>query len=331
MTKETGTPVTFSNDGPSTIWNSVHIPVAGPYLFGSDGDSVATDIVGRLANDVAGGSCAWFFVRYAEQGNHLRFRVSTTPRESSLQRELMHDCLRSYGLAPEVGQPDLTPLSAVALAAQSARASYSWVEYTPEIDRYGGSRAMAIAERVFHASSEISLRSLLTLPRMRRDTRLGLALYAVLATFLTIGADRESVSEMLARYARGIANRLFPVEEACSSWLRLTERYCESESQKLSRQSARIADALDGSGEEDPMSVYTTTLRAAYSELRCLDADGALCFGDAVGRAPRGDTSLARVGFSYAHMTCNRLGVSLGEEARVALVAAHSLRGRRWH
>jgi thiopeptide-type bacteriocin biosynthesis protein len=245
------------------------------------------------------------------------------------QRQLIRECLQSIGAALPVDERDMMPIPADARSTADDRSSYTWVDYAPEIDRYGGLRAIAIAENVFFASSVVALRALTSMPVMRRDTRLGLALYTILATFLAISSNRERVAEMLSQYAGGIARRLFPAEQARRSWLRLTDSYFDSNSLLLSRQSARIADAVESSGDDDPMLDYSKALRAAYSKLRSLEDEGALCFGDGGVRFPGSDSSLARVGCSYSHMTCNRLGVTLHEEARAALVASYSLRGGR--
>lgn len=103
----------------------------------SSADSVITHAA-QLARSLRdeGGVDEWFFVRYVEDGYHVRVRVRAS---SDAARERV-----------------LTSLSALGtrLRTQGLVGRVVIDDYVPEVTRYGGARNLALAERLFRASSE---------------------------------------------------------------------------------------------------------------------------------------------------------------------------------
>ncbi|MGW8398013.1 lantibiotic dehydratase [Streptomyces lydicus] len=84
----------------------------------------------------------WFFIRYHDSDHHVRLRFHGEP--SVLAAQVL---------------PGLH-VWATELRAQGLIQRISLREYDPELERYGGSEAMAAAERFFHADSRATIKTL---------------------------------------------------------------------------------------------------------------------------------------------------------------------------
>ena len=108
----------------------------------------------------------WFFIRYVdEQGIHLRLRVlPAAGARDALREHLVHACAtrlsRAYELPagtyfPMVATPGFEDtLALVTDAHNDVRVIEA--DYEPETDKYGTGTAMAVAEDLFVASTEIA-------------------------------------------------------------------------------------------------------------------------------------------------------------------------------
>ncbi|MEU3521601.1 lantibiotic dehydratase [Streptomyces sp. NPDC006654] len=110
-------------------------------------DEILTEYVPRLLAEGGPGVRRWFFVRYRDPAPHLRLRLYTGTPEEAAQ------------LLPAIGS------WADELRAARLSARVTLDTYDPEVERYGGSEAMALAEEMFHADSE----SVLQQVRARRE------------------------------------------------------------------------------------------------------------------------------------------------------------------
>ncbi|MEU7606454.1 thiopeptide-type bacteriocin biosynthesis protein [Streptomyces sp. NPDC041003] len=118
-------------------WQSHHL-----FLHSSTEDTdrfLVRDAAPLLDGLVAAGEATdWFFIRYGEDGPHVRIRVRTT------------------GQLPEL--PDLLARGARQVPAvpgpwPSRHGEIRAVPYVPETRRYGGPRSLPVAEAVFGAST----------------------------------------------------------------------------------------------------------------------------------------------------------------------------------
>lgn len=138
---------------------------------------------------------SWFFVRESAPDWHLRLRFSGAP--GALQTEVL---------------PRVLELSKT-LRKRSTIWRVELDTYEREIERYGGSIAMPLAEQLFFADSHDVLRMLLELPRSREaDARWRLALIGLDSMLELLGLSLEAKADLAGRVcsymAREVALRI---------------------------------------------------------------------------------------------------------------------------
>ncbi|NXY99380.1 hypothetical protein HYE82_34415, partial [Streptomyces sp. BR123] len=128
-------------------WHSLHL-----YLHSDTEDTdrfllrEAAPMLDRLTAP-GGPAASWFFIRYGEDGPHLRIRVRglSGPAAADLAQELA----RAAKEVPAVPGP-----------WPSGHGEVREVPYAAETDRYGGPQALPVAEEVFAASTQAALDAL---------------------------------------------------------------------------------------------------------------------------------------------------------------------------
>lgn len=126
------TPRTVSLPGGDWLYARLDIPQARQ-------DTVIEEWLPQLAAALPDGIDRWFFIRYRDPGPHLRIRFHG---ESPARAAALLTVVRDWA----------TELRAAHLASGLRLETYD-----PELERYGGTEAMAAAERVFHADSLVAL------------------------------------------------------------------------------------------------------------------------------------------------------------------------------
>src|SRR5215471_11929241 len=147
--------------------------VSAYLYYHGDLDDILVEVISPLAErlDRAGLARQWFFLRYWEGGNHIRFRVlpSDEADRAELCRLIAEHAERFFRCRPSADrmtQDDYAPL-ARALAMGEQLQSYSrqlrpnnsieFVSYHPEYDRYGDLESVRAVERHYAESSHIAL------------------------------------------------------------------------------------------------------------------------------------------------------------------------------
>jgi thiopeptide-type bacteriocin biosynthesis protein len=111
------------------------------YCSPSHADRLLLELVQPLIKEVIGSGAAdgWFFIRYSDPRWHLRLRLHGNPAALSLH------------VLPRLGW----------LAGEQQRQGTLWRmqldSYEREVERYGGPRGIAVAERLFQLDSELCL------------------------------------------------------------------------------------------------------------------------------------------------------------------------------
>lgn len=279
-------------------WLSVHLPFAGE-IYAADCDQLLRDVVGPLIERVesGGGLAGVFFVRYREAVSHLRFRLLPV---SECERVRIRDLVeRAWA------------------ARHTDGFSAAWVEYEPELDRYGGEAAMPVAERLFEESSRFALAAVTPEVSADRSARLGRAMLATLTAMHELVGTREGVAAFARTYAdtyiltqrtdearRSVVTRSFDVNAALD--FDSIRQYLEC--------------AWEQMEEGDPLLPMLDSYREALLRYR-RDIEALLPTGCvAVRGRPIWDWTVAAswLGTSLIHMTNNRLGISIPEETYVA-------------
>ncbi|MFC1419007.1 thiopeptide-type bacteriocin biosynthesis protein [Streptacidiphilus cavernicola] len=284
-------------DGPvrSADWHGFHLFL---HIGTEETDNfLADDLAPLLDGLVAAGSArAWFFIRYGEDGPHLRIRLRGLSADAAA--DLPSALARLAGARPGTEGP-----------WPSRHAEVRAVPYVPETERYGGAAALPIAEEVFVASSRAALLALRQKPS--GASRVTLAVDVAIATATALGLDRLGAAQWLRRHASGWrwttevpllpgelihakVNSVFARQHAV-----LVERVRTLQEGLEQRSAARwLVDWVD-------------RVRAADREVRA---------------TVNGDEARALwVWGSQLHMMLNRLGVTPDEERAVCRLAARTL------
>ncbi|MGW0391026.1 thiopeptide-type bacteriocin biosynthesis protein [Streptomyces sp. NPDC003042] len=292
-------------------WRSYHL-----FLHAAAADTDAflvRDVAPLLDGLVASGKAArWFFIRYSEGGPHVRIRVRGL--SGSAAAELPDDLARAAKEVPAVPGP-----------WPSRHGEVRAVAYVPETERYGGPRALPVAEEVFAASTQVALDVLRRLGEEDGDgggaaARLAFATDLVHATAYALGMDGLTAARWLRRHAAGwrwvTEVELLP---GASVHTRVNSVYAAQRA-GLARRAANLREHLAAGTAAPWLGRWVDEVREADASLRAAS-------GPTPGRASAdtsADTS-AWVWASQLHMLCNRLGVTPDEERAVCRLAARTL------
>jgi thiopeptide-type bacteriocin biosynthesis protein len=254
-----------------------------------------------------------FFVRYWQGGPHLRLRLRPS---ADAHRAVVNDALdaaigaflRAHpsrnAIRPEDYLASARPLS---LAEPGGHAieplepvdTVRRRSYEPEHDRYGGAAAMAAAEQQFIASSDIAYDVIAA--HRGRDHRTGHALAAMFVAAAVCEGPEGIVaycSAARSEWGRGLMFGDVDRQEA-----QLDERY-RRQRPRLRELVQQLTELVTGGASDDgALGQWLSAMRNLKASLVALDAAGQLAH------------SIGRVIRLCTHMHCNRLGISLPEEA----------------
>lgn len=279
-------------------WLSVHLPFAGD-IYTADCDQLLRDIVGPLIErlESSRGLAGLFFIRYREAVSHLRFRMLPVAEcERARIRELVE---RAWALQRSEGF------------------SAAWVEYEPELDRYGGEAAMPAAERLFEASSRFALAAVTPGVSADRSIRLGRAMLATLTALHSLVGTRDGVGAFARSYADTYILTQRPSEARRSAVTRSFDANAALDFDSIQQYLECAWEQLE---EGEPLLPALDSYREALIRYRW-DIEALLPTGCvAVRGRPIRDWTIAAsmLGASMIHMTNNRLGISIPEETYVA-------------
>jgi len=246
----------------------------------------------------------WFYIRYYDdRGAHLRLRARTVQRDDAdaLQRQL--DALLREHL-PEVArhapQPRRSLLPTPASHATSSACGLGFEQsiYEPEWEKYGNAPGVAVAEELFELSSDVVLE--VSGARMGSGPRAALSLELMNAV-----AQAGVQPQRRARFWRDYA--AYWTTGVASDPSSPAARF-------IDRAAARVAPLLEPASEAFAADSESQASLARY-------ADGARSMF-AAARARSVERSPEHLCFHHVHMTNNRLGITLVEEALLAAVLA---------
>ena len=265
-----------------------------------------------------GWATGWFFVRYGEEGPHIRLRIKGDP--GLLAREA-----RAW-FARYLGQnPSERPLwmEDPQLGARPNNSLY-FPQYHPETARYGGERGMAIAERQFCLSSQAVLSVLTEDATWDYGKALGIAvqLHLVGASAFGLGAaDLERIFSAFSHYWISRAEGTVPGTPPEQQYRAVQHRFEAMYQTQAPVLEAALSDLWlpnrSGPNGPDWLKEWHRGMTAVGQAFRNAVKDGALRY-----RIPAyfrrnfpAFTVLDAIHMSLLHMTNNRLGILNGDEA----------------
>jgi hypothetical protein len=322
-------------------WVSAHLHYSG------DLDAMVIDAMGPLGERLVedGLAVRWFHLRHWDGGPHLRMRVQPRPgRADEVRAAILDEGKRFFDRLPGTTSPTLREYTDLAgrTAAWEGSEHYlteprpdntvEFVPYEREHGRYGHGASITACERHFAESSTTAL----ALLRRGADLRhRGIAaLSAIALAWFTCEPDAESLRAMVA------AQRSVPPSLAELSPAELDVRYRHQRDTlvPLVDHCRSIAAAVSSglpSGASSGAAGMLTDWSASVHRLRDALA-GEITAGrfapPARGWEGGGAVTAAEPGIRVlpvldicAHLFCNRLGVSLVEEAFMRYLLARTV------
>lgn len=309
-----------------SAWLSAYVDCDCPTIHSAEMDAVLLDFVAPFVRDCEqnGWVERYFFVRYSDRGPHIRLRLSG---ENGTLRDLVGPALIA-SFESRAEHTVLAPASSerrgsVVVGRRGAVTGLRWVSYVAESDRYGGPHALAVGERLFHASATVALRLIATFDD-RRSTRLGKALLSMLVLMEAFLDGRAECASFGQHYAESYLRNLTPNAQAQGWWL---ERFGEG----YARQQGDISDHIrlafrrlkSGEGLSEVLDEYREAIRERRGELEALFHGGLISRKGIALATWRG--CVGHLLPSYVHMMNNRLGLSIAEESYLAHVIHRAL------
>jgi thiopeptide-type bacteriocin biosynthesis protein len=316
-------------------WLSAHVYRYGA-VYGSAGDDTILDLAAPVFERCrrAGWIERFFFVRYLEGGPHVRLRFSGSRQVLEERiRPLLVERARSLlqrhegGTTHHAAALDHVLTCVVKAGRFRPDGACEFNAYVPETERYGGPEGRRVAERHFFDSSRTALTGLAVLRRMvsggpvPSSARLGLG-YSLLACFVrALASDAAEARGFLEQYQGGYLQRVpapvVPVVNAAY------EHAFISNEARLRRQ-AGYRRVPPGSFLS---SLHCEWYRSSKRALACLErlaAAGRLAppHPALAGEARR---SRHHIAASLLHMTNNRLGITIPEEAYLAFLLRRAI------
>lgn len=267
----------------------------------------------------------WFFIRYWENGPHIRLRVDGADDQTFLA---LGSHLRQH--APEYAASDVSADTRFDPAAKfdgwhADPSAVPWfgqgevheIAYEPELRRYGGPNGLQVAEALFGLSSETAIRVVgATAGDFARTETI--ALHLTVATLMAVTPDYAARIDFLDRMAaswRGFAPDAMVAEQSAREQFLATRGAMQSFASRLT------APALSNEHWSPFVLAYAAAVRAGLAELRKLASAGQL-ISPVMGIPTRNDgeteAAIKSIALSLIHMMNNRLGMTPLHEYRFA-------------
>lgn len=323
-------------------WTSFHIYFDGS-VYGAESDTILRTIVTAIVTQARaqGILLSYFFVRYGEGGAHVRLRMHVSDDHVPRIVGILDKCLGPSPKGIDGAAMELSTLTSHIDERHSslvgARGQISRIEavpYVPELDRYGGELAMPIAHIIAESSSDLALGLLSREARVALSTRVTIAFCVFLLVLrefspllrdavLTATRHSDGYSRLLARSLSSVN-----LEDEALTLQRI--RLCHYQSfQNQHTTLSKMTSALWEHGvsvlEDELLAQFAGTLSRGALELKKLFDSRALRFGPQ--QLTDWSSASSYLATSYMHLACNRIGISIREEAHVAGLVEQSLRG----
>lgn len=275
-------------------------------------------------------STQYFFIRYWENGPHIRLRFKA--QGNNLIEELKLRVIDFFAIYFEkYPSSRLGYISGINIAANN---SYVFEEYTPETSRYGGKLALEVSEHQFQYSSQACL-TLLSENKNQWDveTAIGLAIQlhiSLVHSMCYTKSEAKIFFELLSISLEPYLTYSFKKEYNEENLHKLFSIHFEAVKDSIIPFINEFWNLLDQGFifNELWMNNWLTGMKSVYNGLDRLFVTGKIeCppieyLKNAYGNAK---PEMSYILSSYIHMTNNRLGIRNDQEPYIAFIIANSL------
>lgn len=321
----------------SSAWSSFHVYLSEPVKV----SGFLTQCVLPLAQSLVKERRAsrWFFIRYWEGGPHVRLRLQDlSAGDARTVRDALRTAARDWASEhPPTREEyygshafDGKPVDVASLPWYGEGAVVE-IAYEPEVQRYGGTLALPINERLFQLSSTISI-AVIRSTHAEPARRLSFALALMIGTLLAHDASPESLSSFFEKYAGFWAGYSAQTRQVQATELPRSDDFAASILREIDAQSARLAS---GAPSRDATALWSVGVKDAAAEWERVYRAGRLV-SPLTGAVARDDTAfeaaVRNMLSSQVHMMNNRLGIVPAQEvflSRTLTTAAAMMRAQR--
>ncbi|QXU43867.1 thiopeptide-type bacteriocin biosynthesis protein [Pedobacter sp. D749] len=231
----------------------------------------------------------WFFIRYWEGGSHIRLRLHA----NSFYHEQITSSLSN----------DLCQFQSNSFRVEKVL----YVEYDPEISRYGNVKSIAWAEQHFAASSTYVLNWLLIRENSSQITLQAVKLHLVL--LFCAGLKPDKIIRLCGFFINGWLPKLyrsgFSGDHEKAFWLNQFEQAFLSKKEIVCLAAASFWEELAVNSLHDDLAKYMMCSQKVMDQYQTAEFD---------------EFKFQEIVSSLIHMTNNRLGIANQEEAYLIYV-----------
>jgi thiopeptide-type bacteriocin biosynthesis protein len=309
------------------VWRSAHLFVSDPALV-LCGDYVAMEVIAPFIRRWQSDAVVerWFFIRY---GDHIRLRVFGD------ERQLDHRLVPALEAWIQASNTEVFVASRVRPDTKRAEnlepgdgsfrvVRVEWVPYTPEEERYGGPQGVALAEEIFHRSSDFALRELAGVAVADTSARLGKGLVAIIVASHVFFHSRAAIADFAAAYSDGYIQAIARNQDERTHRLSRMSVGFDAQAEEVSAYVEEIWNRLnDDESLSASIDLFQRELCGFRGRLRRLCSRGKISVSGK--SSAEFGVALARIVPSYIHMTSNRLGISTAQEAYLSHILYRAL------
>ncbi|MCX6580677.1 MAG: hypothetical protein NT166_10900 [Candidatus Aminicenantes bacterium] len=328
------------NDNTSKTWLAAYLYYAEPW------EDFLLKVMKPFVDDVMEKALAeqFFFIRFWERGPHirLRFKGETDILQNQVKPRLEKYFLNYFKEHPSLRQDPDDMEKWPADQQWRPNDSVQYIQYDPEVERYGGPYAILTAEKQFEASSRTVLAVIEESGSWDYDRALGAAIQLHLGFAFALGMDLAEAAEFYSRIAihwfasaYGYTSDISP--EELKNLREITMKAFEESFQRQKNTLVPFHQTLWSAltegveFEQEWLNQWLLRMKAVAEELKHIQQQNKLVIPQWFQPEPDKKTPVDRqywwpVLESYIHMTNNRLGILNRDEAHLGYLIKESLK-----
>lgn len=320
-------------------WLAAYLYYAEPW------DELLINAVRPFVNEMMHSKLAdqFFFIRYWEMGPHIRLRFKGFPEKLNheIRPRLIKHFENYYNSNPSQRiDPEWTrnlPLDQKWFPNNSIQ----FIDYEPEVERYGGPHGILIAEEQFELSSRVILNVLNESKAWDYQRALGAAIQLHLAFASAFNMTSAEAADFYSDIFKGWFASAYgyspdlsedEIKQRQETTLKAFDEQFTSQKDMLTHFHRMIWDALNQEieFEQEWMNQWLAGMKTLAGTLSIIQTEGKLLFPDWSKPNPKLTTHPDRqkiwsiIG-SYVHMTNNRLGILNRDEAFLGYIIKECL------
>ncbi|MDJ0836858.1 MAG: thiopeptide-type bacteriocin biosynthesis protein [Acidobacteriota bacterium] len=283
----------------------------------------------------------YFFIRYWEQGPHIRLRfLGDTRTLEEKVKPRIHETFSEYMRQHPTSRFDDDKPEETERLNLFPNNSIQYIEYEPETKRYGGKVGLPISERQFQASSNACLAAFADADDWGYDKGLGTAIQMHLSMAHAMKFNFSELQDFCNMVSNGWLRRAYDFDQDTTEEEHKArqkevkeafEKMFQSQKQVLVPFSQTLWQALDDGVEfeQEWLNEWVRRLNEVYSNLHRAHLAGEIEIPWPEAYFMQGDVpdqrGLWSIVESYVHMTNNRLGIWNQDEAYLGYLISRTI------